>query len=196
MATGGTPAPQRQMRADARRNYERLLDEARAAFAEQGVGTSLEEIARRAEVAIGTLYRHFPTRHALLEAILRDSMTGLSDRARELLDHPSPAAALTLWSRAALIHITVYRDLAPTLMSSFDDETSPLHSGCQALVAAGEQLLDRARQAGVVRADAQATDLFALLNAVAWVSDQVPDEQADRLLSFVVDGLRPRQDQA
>lgn len=186
--------PQRQMRADARRNYDRLLGEARVAFAEQGVGTSLEEIARRAGVAIGTLYRHFPTRHALLEAVLHDSMTGVSDRARELLDHPSPVAALTLWSRAMLIHITAYRDLASTLMDSYQDETSPLYAGCQALLAAGEQLLDRARQAGAVRVDAQAADLFALLNAVAWVGDQVPDEQADRLLSFVIDGLRSPSD--
>ena len=78
------------MRADARRNYERLLEEARRAFAEHGVEASLEDIARRAGVGIGTLYRHFPTRDALLEALLRDRFDTQAERARELLAHPEP----------------------------------------------------------------------------------------------------------
>src|SRR5262244_1511864 len=94
----GAAAPERPMRADARRNYERLLAEAAAAFAERGADdVSLEEIARRACVGIGTLYRHFPTRQALLEAVYRDQVELLSARADELLQAESPGYALADW---------------------------------------------------------------------------------------------------
>src|SRR6266852_1321868 len=103
MSASGAPAPAharepRQMRADAQRNYTRLLDAATAAFLEHGADdVSLEEIARRAGVGIGTLYRHFPTRQALLEAVYRDQAEALHARALELLSSPSPGEALATW---------------------------------------------------------------------------------------------------
>src|SRR6266487_4025102 len=101
---GGTPpdgAARRPMRADARRNYQALLSAANAAFIEQGADdASLEEIARRAGVGIGTLYRHFPTRQALLEAVYRDQVDALRARADELLGSLPPDAALVAWLRA------------------------------------------------------------------------------------------------
>src|SRR5215469_2028522 len=97
----GATAPERPMRADARRNYERLLAEAAAAFAERGADdVSLEEIARRACVGIGTLYRHFPTRPALLEAVYKDQVEGLGTLAAKLLTSESPGDALAEWVRA------------------------------------------------------------------------------------------------
>ncbi|MEO3876415.1 helix-turn-helix domain-containing protein [Nonomuraea sp. B12E4] len=190
MPTTG-PAPQRKMRADARRNYERLLAAAKTAFAEHGVEASLEEIARQAGVANGTLYSHFPTRQALLEELLRDRMQALSETARDLLDHPSADEALTGWARAAMAHATAYRGLATSLMRSIQDETSRLHAACQAVLAGGQRILDRARAAAVVRGDVTAEDVYALINAAAWAGEQTSPEQAERLLSFGLEGMRP-----
>ncbi|MGW4792146.1 TetR/AcrR family transcriptional regulator [Nonomuraea sp. NPDC004297] len=192
--TTADPAPQRRMRADARRNYERLLAEAATIFAEHGVEASLEEIARRAGVANGTLYSHFPTRQALLEALLRDRMRTLSDTARDLLDHPSVDEALIIWAQAAMAHTTVYRGLTTSLMRSIEDESSMLHAACQAVLTAGEQLLNRAQAAGTVRADATASDLYALINAAAWAGEQTSPAQGERLLSFGIDGMRSATD--
>ncbi|GAA2793199.1 TetR/AcrR family transcriptional regulator [Nonomuraea dietziae] len=144
MSTTG-PAPQRRMRADARRNYERLLAAAATVFAEHGVDASLEDIARRAGVANGTLYGHFPTRQALLEALLRDRMDALTATARDLLDHPSAHEALVIWARAAMAHTTTYRGLVTALMRSIKDESSELHAACRAVLVGGEQLLTRAQ---------------------------------------------------
>lgn len=184
------------MRADARRNYERLLAEADTAFTEQGTNVSLELVARRAGVAIGTLYGHFPTRQALLEALMADRVDQLGARARELLDHPSPEEALALWARAAVEHTTAYRGLADALMSAFEEGESELNAACRELSAAGELLLARAWHTGHTRSEASASDLFALVNAVSWAADRLPAEQADRILGFALDGLRPQPDRA
>ncbi|MEV4135041.1 helix-turn-helix domain-containing protein [Dactylosporangium sp. NPDC049742] len=183
--------PHRRMRADARRNYERLLAEAEIAFRERGTEASLEEIARRAGVSIGALYGHFPTRQALLEATLHESIDRLVAAAEELLMHPSPGQALAQWAHATAAHMSAYRGLATSLLSCLKDENNPLYRACQQMTAAGERLLDRARAAGLVRAEASAADMFALINAAAWAREQVPDEQGDRLLAFMIDGLRP-----
>jgi AcrR family transcriptional regulator len=179
------------MRADARRNYERLLAEADIAFREHGTDASLEEIARRAGVATGTLYGHFPTRQALIEALLRERQDVLLATAEELLGHASPERALVAWARATTVHTAAYRGLAASLMSCFDDESSPLYGACQAMNEAGQRLLERARQAGAVRPEATASDMFALISAAAWVREEVSEEQGDKLLAFMIDGLRP-----
>ncbi|MCI2417885.1 TetR/AcrR family transcriptional regulator [Saccharopolyspora sp. K220] len=179
------------MRADARRNRDRLLAATGEAFAEHGTDAALEDIARRAGVAIGTLYSHFPTRHALLEALLREQVEALGDKASQLLDHPSPLEALIEWAHAAIAHTATYRGLAASMMTGLGYENSELHAACQALIQAGERVLARAQQAGVVRPDVAASDLFALINAVAWAGEQVPSEQGARLLGYVIDGLRP-----
>jgi hypothetical protein len=87
--------------------------------------------------------------------------------------------------------MSAYRGLATSLLSGLKDENNPLYQACQQMTAAGERLLDRARAAGLVRAEVGATDMFALINAAAWVREQVPAEQGDRLLGFMLDGLRP-----
>ncbi|MET7337263.1 TetR family transcriptional regulator [Nonomuraea sp. NPDC005650] len=192
MTTTG-PAPRRPMRADARRNYERLLAEAAAAFAEHGVEASLEDVARRAGVANGTLYSHFPTRQALLEALMRDRMEALAGAARDLLDQPDAREALISWARAGIAHAAMYRGLATSLMRSIEDETSELHAACQAVLTAGERLLERAQAAGAVRPDATASDFYTLINALAWAGEQTTPAQGERLLAFAIDGLRPSE---
>ncbi|MEV4121710.1 TetR/AcrR family transcriptional regulator [Micromonospora sp. NPDC049645] len=186
----GTPVPRRRMRADARRNYERLLAEAAAAFAEHGADFSLEEIARRSGVANGTLYGHFPTRRALLEALMGDRMRALAAIGQELLAHPSPFEGLTTWAHAALSHTATYRGLGTALMQAVEDETSELHMACKTVLAAGEGLVARGRATGEVRPDATAADLYALINAAAWAGEQSSKNQGERLLTFGLDGYR------
>jgi AcrR family transcriptional regulator len=182
----------RPMRADARRNYARLLDEARRAFADRGTDASLDEIARRAGVGIGTLYRHFPTREALLEALLRERFDGLTTLARNLLDATRPRAALLEWMRAFVDGISTFRGLTAALITPLRDETSDLFAACHAMRDAGAGLLARAQRAGQVRADVDAPELFTLLSGIAWANERSPDadpQRVDRLLDLVLHGL-------
>jgi AcrR family transcriptional regulator len=182
----------RPKRADARRNYERLLTEARAAFAERGTDASLEEIARRSGVGIGTLYRHFPTRHAMMNAVFQEALADLLRRSHELADAPEPCAALVEWLRSLITHAGEYRGLARALMSASHDENSALSACSVPLRDAGERLLGRAQASGAVRADVSIGDLMQLTNAIALAAEQDPTdpELADRLLTLTLRGLR------
>ncbi|MEU2245487.1 helix-turn-helix domain-containing protein [Streptomyces sp. NPDC019224] len=189
MSTAGTPA--RPMRADARRNYGRLLAQARTAFAEHGTDASLEDVARRAGVGIGTLYRHFPTRHALMSAVFQEAVTSLITRSRELAGAERPCAALVEWLGAIVTHAGEYRGLAQALMSTCRDESSALARCNTPLREAGAVLLARAQSSGAVRADVSIDDLMQLTNAIALAAEQSPDdpELADRLLALTLRGL-------
>lgn len=191
--TTPTLATPRAMRADARRNYERLLAEARSAFAAHGTDASLEDVARRAGVGIGTLYRHFPNRHALLSAVFEDAVGDLLDRSHELLDAPEPCTALVTWLREIVTHAGEYRGLARALMSVTSDNTSAL-SRCSAPIReAGNALLLRAQQAGTVRPDVAIGDLLQLTHAIALAAEESPTDPhlADRLLTLTLRGLTP-----
>jgi AcrR family transcriptional regulator len=193
VATAQTPP--RPMRADARRNYERLLAEARTAFTEHGTDASLEDIARRAGVGIGTLYRHFPNRTALMGAVFQGEMCALLAHSRELAKAPRPCHALVDWLRAIVHHASTYRGLAQALMACSADESSELSRGCRLpLREAGSTLLARAQQAGSVRSDVVIADLMQLTNAIALAVEQSPDdpELADRLLALTFTGLKAR----
>ncbi|WP_345044716.1 helix-turn-helix domain-containing protein [Streptomyces sannanensis] len=174
------------MRADARRNYERLLAEARTAFAEHGTHASLEDVARRAGVGIGTLYRHFPDRHALMSAVFQNEVDALLARSRELLESEQPCAALVQWLRALITHASEYRGLAHALMSA------SLPSCGIPMREAGHALLVRAQQSGSVRADVSIGDLMQLTNSIALAAEQTPDdpELPDRLLALTLRGLK------
>ncbi|WP_433433235.1 TetR/AcrR family transcriptional regulator [Nonomuraea sp. CA-141351] len=188
---GGTTA--RPMRADARRNRERLLTEARAAFDQDGVSASLEDVAARAGVGIGTLYRHFPTRDALLEAVLRERFDVLGAEAHALLGHDSPREALVAWLRRFAEAGTSYRGLTAALSATLQDETSALHASCASMRTAAEALLIRAQRSAEVRADLTAVELFTLVFGIAWAHEQArgPDSggRLDRLLGLLFDGL-------
>ncbi|MEU6116168.1 helix-turn-helix domain-containing protein [Streptomyces sp. NPDC047117] len=182
----------RPMRADARRNYERLLAEARTAFTERGTDTSLEDIARRAGVGIGTLYRHFPDRTALMGAVFQCEVEALLARARELGDAPQPCAALVEWLRAIITHASTYRGLSRALMAAPADESSGLARCSRPMREAGGVLLTRAQQSGAVRPDVDIRDLMQLTNGIALAAEESPDdpELADRLLTLTLTGLK------
>lgn len=176
------------MRADARRNRERIVEVAGAAIAEQGADASLEEIARRAEVGSATLHRHFPTRQALLEAVFTDRVEALCERARALAADLAPGPALVAWLRAVGRHAAANRGLAASLLRGADPS---LGRTCHAMItAAGDGLLAAARRAGEVRSDVAVVDLLKLANAVALAAEGEPAE-ADRLLTLALTGIRP-----
>lgn len=184
----------RPRRADARRNYGQLVEQARIAFAEFGVDASLDEIARRAGVASGTLYRHFPTRLDLIEAVLAEQITELVGLGRGLLTAEDEFDALSTWLRAALMHALTYRGVSAAVMNSALDRKNGLVSTWHAeLFEVGAALLARARQSGVV-ADADEADVLKMVGAIAWAAQGTPDSsaQADRLLALLMNGLRHR----
>ena len=183
------------MRADAQRNYQRLLTAAAAAFAERGADdASLEEIARRAGVGIGTLYRHFPTRQALLEAVYRDQVETVRAAAEEQLHSDAPGEALAAWLRVLVDFSSTKHSLTTALLATMDRD-SELLSSCSAVIrGAAEALLVRAQEAGAVRADADAKDLMRLVHAVNLAAQYGPPDPGarDRLLGLILDGLRPQ----
>ncbi|WP_374193012.1 TetR/AcrR family transcriptional regulator [Streptomyces sp. AV19] len=192
MTIDAAPTPPRPMRADARRNYERLLNEARTAFTEHGTDASLEDIARRAGVGIGTLYRHFPHRTALMCAVFQGEVDGLLTRSRELLAAEEPCRALVDWLRAVITHAATYRGLSRALMAAQSDEASALARCNVPMREAGSTLLVRAQRAGAVRADVGITDLMQLTNAIALAVEEAPGdpELADRLLMLTLEGIK------
>src|SRR5690348_8062106 len=185
----------RPMRADAQRNYTRLLDAASAAFLEHGADdVSLEEIARRAGVGIGTLYRHFPTRQALLEAVYRDQVELLEARAEELLKTEPPGDALADWLRALMKFSSTRHTLTSALLAGLGKDSELLSSCSKVIRGAADALLARAQEAGVVRPDADSGDLIRLVHAVSIATEKAADPgQADRMLVLILDGLRPQQ---
>ena len=182
--------PRRTMRSDARRNYERLVAMAREVFTEQGPDAPLDEIARRAEVGPGTLYRHFPNRVALLEAVFRDEIGRHADRAYTLLKERGPADALAGWIREQVGHASSIRGLASALQAAMDEGSGCFAPCTTRLCCAAETLLTAAREVGAVRADIDADDLLRLGHAIAAVADAAP-EKAERLVSVLISGLRP-----
>ncbi|MFG1873636.1 TetR/AcrR family transcriptional regulator [Sphaerisporangium sp. NPDC049003] len=170
-----------------------MVEQARIAFAEFGVDASLDEIARRAGVASGTLYRHFPARLDLIEAVLAEQIAGLVDLGRGLLSAEDEFDALSTWLRAALTHALTYRGLAAAVMNSALDHGNGLVSTWHAeMFEVGAALLARARQSGMVVAVADEADVLKMVGAIAWAAQDAPDRsaQADRLLALLMNGLR------
>jgi len=178
------------MRADAKKNYEHLLSVARAVVTERGADASLRDVARRAGVGLGTLYRHFPTREALLEALLRASFDELTARAGELEASSSPDDALVSWLREAVAVAHNYRGVAASMMAAIADPESALHASCVTMRAAGTRLLALTQAEGMARTDIDGTDLFALVGALAWLGDQPSfAPRADHLFAFTASAI-------
>ncbi|TMU92582.1 TetR/AcrR family transcriptional regulator [Streptomyces sp. DASNCL29] len=178
------------MRADARKNRDHLLAVAGTVIAEQGVDASLRDIARKAGVGLATLLRHFPTREALLEALLHTSFAELTARAGELETSGSPEDALVSWLRDCVAWTTEYRGVTVLMAAAIEDTESALHASCVTLRAAGTRLLTRAQDAGAARADIDGTDLFALIAALAWLGDQPSlAPRADHLFDVVASAI-------
>jgi AcrR family transcriptional regulator len=182
------PAPTKPKRADALRNYEKVVAAARAAFTEEGSSASLEEIARRAGVGIGTIYRNFPNRQVLLEAVYTREVEALCRSAAEYAPL-EPWDALVAWLHRFVGYMATKQALAAELLD-YMDRDAPLFTGCRELMyAAGGQLLERAREAGVVRPDTNLSDVIQLAGGIAKIQTGDPG-QVYRILDIALDGLR------
>jgi AcrR family transcriptional regulator len=183
-------APARRPRADAVRNRARIVDTAREVFAARGAEASLEEIARGAGVGIGTLYRHFPTRDDLVEAVFHDRVHELQALAEELLASGAPGTALATWLRAQLDQAATCRGLAAeAMLTMLADRGEP--SACESMRRAGAALLARAQAAGEVREGVAIDDLVRMVQAVTLAAEESDDPAtAERLFGFVLDGVR------
>jgi AcrR family transcriptional regulator len=184
---------ERPLRADAQRNRDKLLTVAVAAFAERGTDASLEDIARQAGVGIGTLYRHFPTRDALMEAVYRHQVELLCDAADELVATKDADEALEAWMERFVQHVATKRGMAMALKSVIGKD-SELFAYCHGRIRSSVQLvLNNAVEAGAIRDDVEAADLLKALSGICLVSDQPGwQDQARRLVSLLHDGLRYR----
>jgi AcrR family transcriptional regulator len=174
-------------RADARRNHQRVLAAAREVFAECGEATALEEIARRAGVGIGTLYRHFPNRQALLEALYVNEVEAVCRSAEQLNDR-DPGQAFNQWFERLIGYLATKRALAHELMNYLDAD-APLFKECRAeLFSAGEPLLKRAQDAGAVRTDVEFSQVMQMVGGIS----KIPADpgQIERILRIALDGLR------
>ena len=192
MLEDAAPSPHRRMRADARRNVEKIVTAAGLLVAEHGADASLEEVARRAGVGSATLHRHFPSRQMLLEAVFKDRVEALCAKAGELLAEPDPGQALFSWLRAVGAHAVANRGLGASLMHGGDPT---LGETCHDMItSAGDALLARARAAGVVRPEITISQLLKLVSAISLAIEQEPDgpAEADRLLAIAIDGIRAR----
>jgi len=191
-----SPAPAvRARRADAERNLQRLIDAAREAFAAHGANAPLDDIARSAGVGAGTLYRHFPTRLALVEAVYRDSVARLCAEGERLAATESPADALVDWLRGFVTVVAEKRGLAAALTE--EGQASELFAQCHAMISTtGNDLLDRAKRAGAVRDDLTYGDMIKMAKAFALAAETSPEGPAlaQRLIALSMDGLRPRDD--
>ena len=181
----------RPKRADARRNYEKVLAAAREAFAEGGESTALEEIARRAGVGIGTLYRHFPNRQALVEALYLEEVEEVCRSAAEQLDSADPWEALNGWFERFIGYIATKQALAAELVNYLGRDAQLFKASRAALFEAGEPLLKRAQEAGVVRADVDIADVIQMVIGIAKIPATDPG-QTTHILRIALDGLRYR----
>src|SRR5436190_10208932 len=182
------PSEVRAQRADARRNVERLIAAARQAFAAEGANAPLDDIARAAGVGSGTLYRHFPTRLALVEAVYRDSVERLCAEGAHLAATEPPAEALIDWLRGFVTVVSEKRGLAAALTE--EGQASELFAQCHTMInATGGELLDRATRAGAVRDDITLGDVLKMAKAFAHAAETSPEGPAlaERLIGLSMD---------
>jgi AcrR family transcriptional regulator len=184
------PLVARPKRADARRNYEKVLAAAREAFAEGGESTALEEIARRAGVGIGTLYRHFPSRQALLEALYADEVEELC-RSATALEDGDPWEALSGWFERFIGYMATKQALVGELLNYVGRDAELFKASKAALFEAGEPLLTRAQDAGIVRADVGFGEVLQMVMGIAKIPAADP-AQNQHMLRIALDGLRYR----
>jgi AcrR family transcriptional regulator len=187
---GQSAEPVRKPRADAVRNRERVLEAAKAVFSAGGPDASLEAVARRAEVGIGTLYRHFPTREALFEAVYRREVEQLGELAEQLMSEAAPVEALRRWLRSNVQFVATKKGMSAALALAVHGSSELYAYTFDRLTKAVGSLLDRAVAAGEIRSDIGPEDLLRALVGMCYMHDQ-PGWQATvlRLVDVFVDGL-------
>ncbi len=179
----------RPRRADALRNYERLVDAARKVFADQGGSASMEAIAKHAGVGVGTLYRHFPKRIDVVEAVYRDDVETLVGSADRGLVELEPWAALEAWLRAYVEYGRAKRTFLNELHEAFDKNPDLKSASRERIFEAAGKVLSRAQDAGEARTDIDGADLMQLVSPMCMSATLTP-EQGERLINMVLDGLR------
>jgi AcrR family transcriptional regulator len=178
------------MRADARKNYSHLLAVARDVVTENGTDASMRDIARRAGVGLATLFRHFPTREALFEALLRTNLDVLTQSAAELEASNPPDEALSSWFREVVGFVQSYRGVVDLMAAAHADPESALYASCAAVHSAGARLLLRAQADGTARADIDGDDLFGLVSALGWLVGQPSfTPRADHLINVIASAI-------
>jgi AcrR family transcriptional regulator len=178
----------RPRRADARRNYERVLAAAKEVFEELGVAAPLDEIARRAGVGNATMYRHFPTRREMVIAVYADEVTTLCELGRSLLNDPSPADALFTWLRAFITHVSTKRELPLAIADDPAGQRSALYQHWHdTMRGTASGLLSRAQDAGVISSDLDVTDLLASAGGIGHTA--ADEAQLGRLLTIIRRGI-------
>ena len=182
-------APQRRVRADAARNRQRLLAVASETFAERGAEVPLEDIARRAGVGIGTLYRHFPTRDALVEGVYRHEVEELCERADQLLTELPPDQALAEWMQLFVQHVRRKRGML-SVLKPLMASSSTLSADKQRARECASRLLAAGVAAGTVRDDIEGDDLVRAVSGICLATDQEAARASERLVTVIVDGLR------
>ena len=184
----GLARPAEQLRADARQNRTRLIDAATTAFAEKGADAPLEDIARRAGVGIGTLYRHFPSRLDLQAAVFRTQVRVICEQGDALSATDAPGEAFAAWLRALAGYLVIKRGLSRALIDAVGAESELITSCWMAMRETTELLLVNAQRAGAIREDVTAMDVMRLVHGVAVSSEKEPG-RADLLLTVTLDGL-------
>jgi AcrR family transcriptional regulator len=191
------PPAARQVRADARDNHQRLLAAAFAVFQEQGQSASLNEVARRAGVGPGTLYRHFPNLQALLAVLIARDIDALCANGRELLSDPLPADALQSWLRSVTVYATAMKGLVATQLAAHGDGPpgTPIAVLHQRLLGTGAALVERAQVHGGFSQSTDIRDLLRLSNAIAWISVQAPGDPGliDRMMTMLIESSLARK---
>jgi AcrR family transcriptional regulator len=178
------------LRADARRNYDLLVEAARKIFADQGGGASMEAIAKQAGVGVGTLYRHFPKRIDVVEAVYRDDVDVLVGVAQSDAVASDRWAALEAWLRAYVSYARSKRTFLNELHEAFEKNPDLKSASRDRIWAACDAVLTRAQEAGVARGDIDGGDLMQLVSPMC-MNSTLTEDQSKRLLSMVLDGLRP-----
>ncbi|MGH8866962.1 MAG: TetR/AcrR family transcriptional regulator [Actinomycetes bacterium] len=188
-----TPAydgtPQRPLRSDARRNYERIVAAARETLRELGADASLEEIARRAGVGIGTLYRRFPSRLALLEAVYREDVDTLRQRSQDVVETASEWDAVAAWVDIFLAYASTKRALFHELVEAVGRDAELLTYSRQVITDTAGQVLDNGKRAGVVRPDVEPSDLLRLIGGCSMMGE-IDEAQRQRVVAIVLAGIR------
>lgn len=189
MSVEGHPSV-RKPRADAERNRERLLEAAKAGFSETGPDVTLDEIARRAGVGIGTLYRHFPTRDAIVEAVYRRDVQQLAAAAGGLLETLSPGEALRAWLRLLVDYVSAKKVIVAALSPASGGPTALYAASGASITDAVTMLVERAIAAGDIRPDVTADDLMRVLAGFYGSASPGWEASARKMIDVVMDGLR------
>ncbi len=197
-ADGADDRAVKPLRADAQRNRDKLIETAREAFRERGSAASLDDIAKRAGVGPGTLYRHFPTRDDLIDAVMRDWADRVEADAQTVIDAGRPPReTLTTWFTRFLDNVGIYHGAATKVMSAMDDPASPIYRKCQVLAEANRRVLESDAVRSGVREGVDPRQVMRLVSGISVAVDQagLAPEQAEPMLRIVLDGvLRPDAD--